>query len=217
MVLICGIDEARRGPLIGPMVITGVLVSEKEEKFLKKLDVKDSKLLSPKQRKELFPKIKFVIKKYKSIVMKPKEIDKAVLSDDSNLNWLEADKTCEIINFLKPDIVYIDCPSNNIKAYLDYVKDQLKNKKIKIIAEHNAERYTPVAAASIISKVIGDREIEKIKKKLKINFGSGYPSDPLTQKFLSKNYDKYPEIFRKSWATYTSIVSKKGQKKLGEF
>ena len=53
--IIAGIDEAGRGPVIGPMVIAGVSVDEKGEKALKELGVKDSKLLSPKKR-EFFSK-----------------------------------------------------------------------------------------------------------------------------------------------------------------
>ena len=47
--LIAGIDEARRGPVIGPLVIAGVMMDEKDLSKLDKLGVKDSKLLTPKQ------------------------------------------------------------------------------------------------------------------------------------------------------------------------
>ena len=67
MSLICGIDEAGRGPVIGPLVICGVLISEKDLPKLKALDPKDSKLLTPKKRSELEKKIKRVVKDYKII------------------------------------------------------------------------------------------------------------------------------------------------------
>ena len=54
---ICGIDEARRGPVIGPMVISGILIDDNKVSELKKIGVKDSKLLTPKQREHLFDKI----------------------------------------------------------------------------------------------------------------------------------------------------------------
>ena len=60
-----------------------------------------------------------------------------------------------------------------------------------------------------------DKE-EKLKKKYG-DFGSGYPSDPKTQMFLKKNWKKYPEIFRQSWASYKKYSGVKGQKKLGDF
>ncbi len=215
--LICGIEEAGRGPIIGPMVICGVLIEKDKEKGLKELGVKDSKLLTPKQREELFPKIEKNAKDFKVIIVSTKEIDKAIDSDLSNLNWLEADKFVEIINSLSPDIAYIDCPSNNTKTYKEYIAERIKNKDTKLVVENKADqRYLVVGAASILAKVTRDREIEKIKRKYKIEFGSGYPSDPFTKQFLEKNYDKYP-IFRKSWVSWKNIAKKNGQKKLSQF
>ena len=51
--MIVGIDEAGRGPVIGPMVMCGVAIEESELDELEKLGVKDSKLLSVEKRKEL--------------------------------------------------------------------------------------------------------------------------------------------------------------------
>ena len=55
---VCGIDEAGRGPLIGPLVMAGVMVEEENKKLLKSLEVRDSKLLTRKKREDLFDKIK---------------------------------------------------------------------------------------------------------------------------------------------------------------
>ena len=74
-----------------------------------------------------------------------------------------------------------------------------------------------VAAASIIAKVTGDREIEKIKAQIGIDFGSGYMTDPKTVEFLKNNFEKYPELFRKSWFPYQELVNKKFQKNLSDF
>ncbi len=54
---ICGIDEAGRGPVIGPLVIAGVSIDENKLETLKKLEPKDSKMLSKKRREELFDQI----------------------------------------------------------------------------------------------------------------------------------------------------------------
>jgi hypothetical protein len=79
--------------------------------------------------------------------MQPKEIDKAVHGHGGlNLNKLEAHKQAEILNEFSPDKAIIDCPSNNISSYKIYLKKLLKNKKIELILEHNAERYPLVAA-----------------------------------------------------------------------
>ena len=73
-----------------------------------------------------------------------------------------------------------------------------------------------VSAASIIAKTTRDFEIEKIKEKIGIDFNSGYPSDKKTQEFLKKYHNKFPDIFRKSWASYKNIKKAK-QKSLAEF
>jgi len=101
-------------------------------------------------------------------------------------------------------------------TYLSFI-NYLKNKKVDLVLEHKAERYHLVAAASIIAKVVGDSEIEKIKKKIGIDFGSGYMSDQKTAEFLKKHYETHSGIFRKSWAPYKDIMGKKSQKNLSEF
>jgi len=196
-----------------------MLVKEEDEKELVKLQVKDSKLLTKLKRESLFDKIKDISYKYEIIVIYPDEIDHAVNNNDGlNLNKLEAKKTAEIINLLKPDKAIIDAPSNNIKSYKQYLFELIKNKKIDLVLEHKADiNYPIVSAASILAKVTRDAEIEKIKKKIKIDFGSGYMADPKTTKFLEKYYDKYPDLFRKSWFPYKKIVDKKFQSKLEDF
>lgn len=216
MALVCGIDEAGRGPVVGGLVIAGVLVDDKHLDKLKNDGIKDSKLLSPAQRKKLFEHVKNSVKSYKIIIIEPSEIDKAV--EGGNLNWLEADKSIEIINALKPDKVMLDCPSNNINAYKSYVFERLENKKIELHAEHKADlHHVEVAAASILAKVTRDNEIVKIEKKIGEKIGSGYPADPFTKEFLAKNYNKHPEIFRKSWAPYKALIRKESQRGLGSF
>ena len=74
-----------------------------------------------------------------------------------------------------------------------------------------------MSAASIIAKVTRDAKIEEIKREIGQDFGSGYPSDPITKKFVEENYDKFPKIFRKSWATYKNAAQVNRQKKLGEY
>ena len=219
MALICGIDEAGRGPVIGPLVMCGLLVKEEDEKKLVKLQVKDSKLLTRERREFLFDKIKDVSYKYEIIIINPDEIDHAVNNHDGlNLNKLEARKSAEMINLLNPDKAIIDAPSNNIKSYKQYLLNCINDKKIELVLEHKADlNYPVVSAASILAKVTRDNEIEKIKKKIRIDFGSGYMTDPKTIDFLEKYYEEYPDLFRKSWFPYQDILNKKFQKKLEDF
>jgi len=217
MAIVLGIDEAGRGPVIGPLVIAGVSIDEKDLDKLNELGVKDSKLLSPTQREDMFNKIINTAKNHKIIIIPPKEIDSALKSESLNLNWLEAIKSAEIINFIKPEKAIVDCPSNNIPAYKNFLKKHLKD-KTELIIEHKADfKYAVVSAASIIAKVTRDNEIKKIQKKLEEPIGSGYPSDPITINFLKKNHNNYPEIFRKEWASWKNINKKKKQKSLKDF
>ncbi len=219
MTLVCGIDESGRGPVLGPLVVCGFQIEEKQEAQLRKIKVKDSKLLTREQREYLYKKILKISDKYKVILTRPQEIDKAVHGHDGlNLNKLEARKSAEILNEFNPDKAIIDCPSNNIAAFRIYLKKLLKNKNIELVLEHKADVNHPVvSAASILAKVTRDTEIELLKKQIGIDFGSGYMSDPKTVEFLKNNFENYPEIFRKSWFPYKELVSKKFQKNLSDF
>ncbi len=214
---LCGIDEAGKGPVIGNLVICGVAIDESRISELEAIGVKDSKLLSPKQREGLFEKIKKTVDEYFLVIVTPGQIDEALNTDGMNLNWLEAIDTAKIINKLRPDKVIFDCPSPNKEAYTDYMKVYLRDKDIELIPEHKAERFAIVAAASILAKVTRDRHIAELRKELGIDFGSGYPADPKTKKFLQEYWDKYSEVFRKSWASYKKIVQSKKQKALTGF
>ena len=219
MTLVVGIDEAGRGPIIGPMVMCGVLTDEAGAAKLKKIGAKDSKLLSPKERERLFKEIVKVVKDYKVIIISPAEIDASVQSTEGmNLNWLEAHKSAEIVNALKPDKIIIDSPSNNVDNYKKYLVKLLDNKKIEAVVEHKADvNHVECSAASILAKVTRDAEVEKIKKVVVEDFGSGYLSDPKTIEFFGKHFETYPDIFRKSWAPYKDKVDGKKQRKLGDF
>ena len=70
MANILGIDEAGRGPIIGPMVMAGAMMEEKELYHLDALRVMDSKLLTAKRREILAEKI-MQISKYKNIIILP--------------------------------------------------------------------------------------------------------------------------------------------------
>lgn len=197
----------------------GLLIKEEDEKDLVRLKVKDSKLLTKAIRESLFDKIKDASKKYKLIIIEPNEIDKAVGKHDGlNLNRLEAQKSAEILNELDPDKAIIDAPSNNIQNYKKYLMKFVKNKDIEIVLEHKADvNYPVVSAASILAKVTRDNEIEKLKKQIGIDFGSGYMSDPKTAEFLKMNFEKFDYLFRKSWFPYQELVNKKFQKSLSDF
>ncbi|MBI2657897.1 ribonuclease HII [Candidatus Woesearchaeota archaeon] len=197
----------------------GFQIEEKQEIQLRKIKVKDSKLLTREEREDLYTQILKISDKYKIVIINSQEIDRAVQGHDGlNLNWLEADKSAEILNDLAPDKAIIDAPGNNIEKYKNYLSKKINNKKINLVLEHKADvNYPIVSAASILAKVTRDTEIELLKKQIGIDFGSGYMSDPKTVEFLQKNFEKYPDMFRKSWFPYRELVNKKFQKSLSDF
>ncbi len=240
-----GIDEAGRGPVIGPMVIVGILINSEDEKTLKELGVKDSKKLTKKRREELYETLKKF--PHKTIKISPRTIDSALNNPNMNLNKLELINMIKLLTSFDFDVAYLDCPTANLKAFCYEIisflniknynisenkkndaceinveinkinkksKDSKINKinKIKIVVANKADdKFLVVSAASIIAKVIRDREIEKIKKEIGVDFGSGYPSDPKTKAFLKENYDRY-DIFRRTWRSWKDVKEKEKNK-----
>ena len=207
MVLILGIDDAGRGPLIGPMVLAGVLIDKNSETALKNFNIKDSKQIIHSTRIKLAKTIKELVLSYHIVKTSPEEIDRAIYSK-LNLNTLEAIKSAEIINQLnnkKPIKVIIDCPSVNTKKWKETLLNYIENpENLDIHCEHKAdENYLSVGAASILAKVEREEEVTKLKMEYG-NIGSGYPSDPDTKQFLKTHGKKLENsgIFRKSWATW---------------
>ncbi len=215
--IIAGVEEAGRGPVIGPMVMAICSIDKKNEEKLAFIGVKDSKLLTPKRREELFEQVKKLCE-HTIIVLEPQDIDDSLNSSNMNLNKLEGVTSAKLINSLKLDQVILDCPSNNILAYTSFVKEKVTDKNVKIIAEHKADlNHLIVGAASILAKVTRDRLIEELKQKIGMNFGSGYPADPITISFLNKYWKKHEIIFRKTWKTYKKVEEAQNQKGLRDF
>lgn len=227
MPVIAGIDEAGRGPVIGPLVLAIAAIDTDKAAILKEIGVKDSKELSPPKRCALFEELKPLLLNYKFVIIPPSTIDSAVKAGNrlNNLNWLEANKSIELIKLIvretKIDELFIDCPSTNIKSYLQYLKKRLKIKLSCIVAEHKADKTYPiVSAASIIAKVTRDQEIQNIQQQCQINFGSGYTSDTRTISFLKdwfKEHKEFPEFVRLSWMTARNIMNEMKQTKLDSF
>lgn len=216
-----GIDDAGRGPVIGPMVLAGVLIHKKHEPDLKKLGVKDSKQLTQKRREFLAEKIKNFAETFEVVLIHPDKIDGDQKSG-IKLNEVEAIACAEIINRINKNPssmkVVLDCPSPSINKWRDFLKTKIDNlSNLEIVSEHKADRnYISVSAASIIAKTERELEMNKLKEKFGDEIGSGYCSDPLTQKFLEKYAHKLRDegIFRKSWITWKNVARNLEQKRL---
>lgn len=218
--MICGIDEAGRGPVFGPLVIAGVCFNNENKLNLK--NVKDSKKLSPKRRRILSKMIKEIAINFEIIVIPSKDIDD--MRKVMTLNEIEVNAYIKIIKKLKPDLCYVDSVDVNEKRFGNDILSSLTFKS-EIISKHKADEIYPiVGAASIIAKTKRDEEVKKIEQKLqeKLNLplGSGYPADPITQRFLQvwyKKYHKIPPFTRKTWKTIQNLEKNMQIKKLDDF
>lgn len=220
MKLITGIDEAGRGAMIGSMYIGAVTIEKKDEKKLKALGVKDSKLLTPKKRSELELEIKKIAKWTMALPIHPCLIDN-YRAKKVNLDRIEAMKMAEVIEVGGCEHVYLDALTANPVRFGQQVRKLLKNKKIKLVSENYADKnYVVVAAASIIAKVQRDRDIDELKRRVDFDFASGYPHDPKTIEFvdmLIKKNKKLPAYVRKSWITTQLLQEKNWQRRIKDF
>lgn len=203
--LVLGIDEAGRGPVLGPMILGAVCGKWKDMPWLAGLGVKDSKKLSDPQRHNLFKNIRGSSGfRWKIITISPHEIDTCL----DGLNMLEMWHVAGLVRFFQPQYVVIDSPFNptasfNLKSYL--YEQRIDVSTLHCFAENKADDLYPiVSAASIVAKEARERSVEMLRKQYDVDFGSGYPADPKTKKFLFENWnnDRYTTLVRKSWETY---------------
>jgi ribonuclease HII len=203
-VQICGVDDAGRGSMLGPLVIAGISLNKTKLSKLSSLGVKDSKQLTPKSRAELYTKIITLVDDYYIAKISPKSIDASVKKH--GLNQLEAKYMAVVISKLNPDSSYVDSCDVNPQRFGKEISRLSNNKKVH--SYHHADsRFVVVSAASIIAKVTRDRVISRLRKNY--DLGSGYPSDSKTINFVQDYYETYkilPVFVRKSWKPTREIL-----------
>ena len=202
--MICGVDEAGKGPVMGPMVVAAVSVEN--AKLVENLGFKDSKLLSPQRRLKLFNLIKQNYS-YEIEIINVEKIDEYRMKNQ--LNLLNRKAFEKVISKLNPNVAYVDAADVNEERFGREIKINLTNPNdTDVISMHKADSMIPVvAAASIIAKQTRELEIKKLKKEIG-DFGSGYPSDERTIKFLKSYFhdnSRWPPGTRKSWKTVERI------------
>jgi ribonuclease HII len=208
------VDEAGKGSVLGPMVVAAVGVPS--EDVFSEIEVNDSKLLSPKMREHLYAIIR---KRFRVVTVRIEahEIDEIRMG--MTMNACVARAHARVIDKLSPTLAYVDACDVNAIRYADTVKSHLEH-ACEIVSEHHADQtFKVVSAASIVAKVTRDRAIAALSKKYG-EIGSGYPSDPITIRFLNSYIDEHrvpPPIARKSWKTVSAILAKKTQRSLGDF
>jgi ribonuclease HII len=215
---VCGVDDAGRGPVIGPLVVAGIRIEEEKLDQLRSLGVKDSKKLSPEARLKLSIEIPEIVDEYHIVELEAAHLDRVVNHSPKfqRLNLLEARAMADVIEKLKPHLVYVDASDTRPERFKNNILESLSFKP-KVISEHHAdEKYPSVSAASILAKVRRDSRIEELKKEYG-NIGSGYAHDPITVRFLSEYYlmnKDFPPIVRRSWKTLRNIVREISQSRL---
>ena len=148
-----GTDESGKGDYFGPLVVAGVIVDKGSSERLKKIGVKDSKLLTDSIMKKMAPEIKRIVSdKFNIIVITPKTYNSLHLkmkNVNKILGWSHA-KVIENL-LLKEEVPdAISDKFGDEKLILNSLQE--KGKKINLMQFTKAERYTAVAAASILAR-----------------------------------------------------------------
>jgi len=213
--VIVGVDEAGRGPVIGPLVVAGVGVES--DVPLRQLNVRDSKKLSPERREALAPEIE-KLSKYEVVVIPAERID--VMRAEMSLNDFEAKLFAQVIERLHPETAYVDAADVDEIEFKRCVRRELRF-DVEIVSQHNADELFPVvSAASILAKVCRDREMRAIEREIGMLVGSGYASDADTIGFLEqwiREKGSLPPHTRASWDTARRLLAGAKSRKLDEF
>ncbi len=197
---ILGVDEAGRGPVLGPLVMGAVCAEESQFEKLRELGVRDSKALTPKARARIFDRLAVEFQIDHEIVT-PASINGV----GANLNNLEYDALSSLLVRLRPDQLIVDAFMTPHRLAKQIVRDF---PNVTVIAEWKADENFPlVSAASIVAKVIRDRHIDELKPTYG-DIGSGYPGDPKTRRWLRSQILKnrlartsVPSFVRINWGT----------------
>jgi ribonuclease H2 subunit A len=221
---IVGIDEAGRGPVLGPMVYAICCSPLKKMTELKEMGFADSKTLTEEQREIYFEAVQESFLGWSCKVLDPHDISAAMLRHKKyNLNQISHDTAIELIEFILIRGVtigqlYVDTVGDATK-YQNQLKEHFGGRIDEIIVSPKADSLYPiVSAASICAKVHRDRAIKEwvfpeisLKESISRDFGSGYPGDPETKCWLQENVDRvfgFPSIIRFSWSTCIELLKK---------
>ncbi len=206
-----GVDEAGRGPALGPLVVCAISMPKYDREILAEIGVKDSKKLTKKLREIMYKEIiaKSISRNW-SIgieICEAEMIDKWMST--GNLNSLEvrlfADAICKVTNPTNYPSIFLDACDVNEARFGKNVIASLGSEwsGCDVFSLHKLdEADTLVGAASIIAKKVRDDEVEKLSKQVGMNLGSGYPADPLTKIAIRKlcNFEAPHKCLRWSWA-----------------
>ncbi|XP_061882199.1 ribonuclease H2 subunit A-like [Entelurus aequoreus] len=219
-----GIDEAGRGPVLGPMVYGICFCPVSKKEALKALKVADSKTLSEAERENLFQNLDeakgFI--GWALHILSPNTISTSMLQRTKcNLNTLSHDAAIGLVQFaldsgVQLTEVFVDTVGPAEK-YEEKLSKQFPG--ISVTVRPKADSLFPiVSAASICAKVARDHAVKKWTfledlAEVDSDYGSGYPNDPKTKAWLLKYLDPlfgYPQFVRFSWSTAKALIDSKG-------
>jgi len=214
--VICGVDEAGKGAVLGPMVIAGVLVHGIEE--CEGLGFMDSKTLSKQRREELYDLITAYFMTAVRVI-DAQYIDQLRIELKTGMNTIVATAHAAVIDELDAQTAFVDACDVNARRYGETITALLRT-PCTIISEHKADRQFPVvSAASIVAKVTRDRIIDTLSEEYGA-IGSGYPSDRVTIDFIEawiSDNGSPPPFARRSWRTVSDITARLSQSTLFDF
>ncbi len=217
----CGVDEAGRGSVLGPLVLASCTLSLEQEVYFKEIGVKDSKLILKSKRTSFYNLIKERAIEYKIVAVPAEELN--ILMNRYSLNEIEAIKTAEIVKDLKitPKKLILDCPDTQTEKYKKRMINNFNILKFvnsfEILSEHKADlNHISVSCASILAKVTRDQMMfDLVGQDI-----SGYSSDPRTIKYIKDyilKYKKIPPFARDKWETINNIMNELYQNRIGWF
>lgn len=209
-----GIDESGKGDLFGPLVIAAVLVDENIKTKLSQIGVKDSKLLSDSQIKSISRRIRSIItiNRYNVIVINPEKYNQ-LYNSFKNLNKLLAWGHSKAIENLVQQHDVSTAISDKF-GNEGLIISELSKKKINLnlIQQTKAERYTAVAAASILAREKVLDWIERMSAELKISIplGAGSVTNVTMNKIANEKgkeiLAKLVKLHFKNYVKYSNTV-----------
>ena len=212
----CGVDEAGRGSVMGPLVVGAVFVESDD--LLLEIGVKDSKKLTPRRRESMYEQLVSSVPGWSVAIASAADIDR--LRKSMSLNDIELDMFCKAVSEHPAAEVIADCPDVNEAGFAARFKAALGS-DAAVTAKHKADdTYPVVSAASIIAKVTRDRMMEEIRERFGTDVGSGYPSDRHTMEFIEnwiKENGKAPEDVRCSWEPVRVMLSRRSNTKISDW
>ncbi|GAO46407.1 ribonuclease HII [Saitoella complicata NRRL Y-17804] len=221
---ILGVDEAGRGPVLGPMVYGVAFCTEEYADKISGHGFMDSKVLSAEVRSELLSQMcDSTHELYREIswstrIMTPRDISTCMLrskpSQIINLNAQAHDATINLIREVMErgvnvTQIFVDTvgPPETYQKKLQHLFPQAT-----VTVSKKADSIYPiVSVASVAAKVTRDAALSTVPEGGEHIWGSGYPSDPRTVAWLKSSFDQvfgWNDVVRFSWGTAKTMMDK---------